>query len=725
MNKSALRTICLVLCMMLCFGGIGAASGSKVAMGRYGEVLIDLPMNGYLSFTSKGGTIYCVDGRGEMMFKSTDLDHWDMFKTGHDEQIAPAQEGVNGVALGADGAIYLSSGWAMKDEQSRPYVERIKDGKAERVQLDQKLGGSTDRLQICVLPSGELMGLNDIEAYRFSAEGTTVQKYAVSGGESMSIYGDEVAILSPGNSLITVLDIKTAQMLRTLPLPSENPVAVIGYDLNGALYYASSEGLYQINAGGTIMLQIADGRFMSASKPDIEARAMLFDAENNPIIAYSNNGSVSLVAYHYDENVATEPGKLVSVFTLYDRPTLRELTNKFQLDHPDVMVDIVVALPQGTAITRDDAIRTLNTQVLAGKGPDVIVLDGLPAQNYIEKGVLMDLSPVVQPMIDSSELLGNIAGAFKAGDAIPAVSTRFMMPSLWGEVEGMNTLSDMAAWAQANPDSLPYYGMEVEPLIGTFYPSCAPAWFTEDKTLDEAKIEAFLTALKAIRGSWNYEAYKQRTGWDDREGATPDYTWWRWNPYQPRGQYYRRMGEEMGCHLMNGGFQRQLPYLMLGLQSAAIPGGAMPSAMKGSFAPLPGQAEGCFVPSLLLGASKGAANGEGALTFIEFALGEGFQNTDLMEGFQANAKALDRAQASGKINYDYAWGNDDWFSKWLEPDRQNQLRSMIDQLTTPVLLDFTLYEMIVQESTPFFEGEISAQQAASNVCAKANQYLSE
>ena len=37
-----------------------------------------------------------------------------------------------------------------------------------------------------------------------------------------------------------------------------------------------------------------------------------------------------------------------------------------------------MALPEGTAVTRDDAIRTLNTELLSGNGPDVLVLDGLP-----------------------------------------------------------------------------------------------------------------------------------------------------------------------------------------------------------------------------------------------------------------------------------------------------------------------------------------------------------
>ena len=47
-------------------------------------------------------------------------------------------------------------------------------------------------------------------------------------------------------------------------------------------------------------------------------------------------------------------------------------------------------------VTAEDAVKALNTELLAGNVPDVLVLDGLPADSYIEKGILADISEVVQ-----------------------------------------------------------------------------------------------------------------------------------------------------------------------------------------------------------------------------------------------------------------------------------------------------------------------------------------
>jgi hypothetical protein len=36
---------------------------------------------------------------------------------------------------------------------------------------------------------------------------------------------------------------------------------------------------------------------------------------------------------------------------------------------------------------KEDYIRTLNTELLAGNGPDILVLNELPADSFVEKGV--------------------------------------------------------------------------------------------------------------------------------------------------------------------------------------------------------------------------------------------------------------------------------------------------------------------------------------------------
>ena len=58
-----------------------------------------------------------------------------------------------------------------------------------------------------------------------------------------------------------------------------------------------------------------------------------------------------------------------------------------------------------------DDIRSLNTERLNGEGADVLILDRLPVDSYIEKGVLMDISGLRDELVKDSGMLENIGKA--------------------------------------------------------------------------------------------------------------------------------------------------------------------------------------------------------------------------------------------------------------------------------------------------------------------------
>ncbi|MEA4899070.1 MAG: ABC transporter substrate-binding protein [Eubacteriales bacterium] len=716
--------LCALMALLLMLPGAAMAQG---AMGRYVEVPLNHPAEGYASFTQLNGKTYAVNGVGDQLYTSGDMLDWMVEESGHDEQKTPAMGGVNWIGVGTDGSLLLNSGWAMKDERYHPIIERIYKGASTQFILGRDLSWDTDRYDMTLLPSGELLALSTEAVFRFSPDGATQQRYEIAQGDAMAVYQNEVAVSNHSDKIITVYDLGKGVELRRLELPTAADYGLLAYDAQGALHYACRDGIYRVNAGGTLMVQIVDGRLSSLGKPSSYPRQLLFDADNNPVIVYEDTQSnaVSLIAYRFDENVSTEPNAALSVFALQDTDTLRECAAKFQKENPDVLVNITVGLAEGSAITRDDAIRTLNTEILAGQGPDVLVLDGLPVKSYIDKGVLKDLSSVVQPMIDQGLLTENLAGAYRRDGAIPAVPTRFLLPSIWGEVEGIDTLEDLANWSTANPDALPCFAVDIlsDTLIGTFYLSSAPAWFNENGRLDEAKIEAFLMALKSIRGKWDYDTFVAKTGFDMRAAAKDrGVEMPTWNPYAANSGWMS-IEENGGTLFMSEGAQKQLPFLLRGPDDVSFPNGALAGLKSGGFAALPGQAEGCFVPMLLMGATYGA-NSELAQRFIATALGEALQDADLFEGFPVHVKALDAAQTRRAARFGLSTTGS-WSSEWPDQDARDKLRSIIDALKTPVTPDFTLYQMIVDESKPFFEGSIDARQAAANVCAKANAYLSE
>ena len=81
---------------------------------------------------------------------------------------------------------------------------------------------------------------------------------------------------------------------------------------------------------------------------------------------------------------------------MYEDNSIRQAVGGFQKEHADVYVHYEAALSGENGMTVSDALKTLTTEIMAGKGPDVLVLDGMPVETYAEKGILRDLSSVIE-----------------------------------------------------------------------------------------------------------------------------------------------------------------------------------------------------------------------------------------------------------------------------------------------------------------------------------------
>ena len=54
-------------------------------------------------------------------------------------------------------------------------------------------------------------------------------------------------------------------------------------------------------------------------------------------------------------------------------------------------VELWVGMEDEAALTRTDAIKQLNTELMSGSGPDLIVMDGLSVEKYTDMGLLLPL----------------------------------------------------------------------------------------------------------------------------------------------------------------------------------------------------------------------------------------------------------------------------------------------------------------------------------------------
>ena len=76
-----------------------------------------------------------------------------------------------------------------------------------------------------------------------------------------------------------------------------------------------------------------------------------------------------------------EAGKL-NIYMLNDNQNVRDAIACYAAAAPDVEIDIEVGVPDYDT-TVSDALKKLNTRLLSGNGPDIILMDDIQSESYM------------------------------------------------------------------------------------------------------------------------------------------------------------------------------------------------------------------------------------------------------------------------------------------------------------------------------------------------------
>ena len=93
-------------------------------------------------------------------------------------------------------------------------------------------------------------------------------------------------------------------------------------------------------------------------------------------------------------NDANNAANELRIYMLNDSQNVRDAIACYGAVKPDVEINIEVGVPDYDT-TVSDALKKLNTRLLSGNGPDIIVMDDVKAESYIESGQLLELSDIV------------------------------------------------------------------------------------------------------------------------------------------------------------------------------------------------------------------------------------------------------------------------------------------------------------------------------------------
>ena len=747
-------------------GEAGSTQGSEAggetegkddqAMGRYVETIYPLPMElGGTAVIGKmeDGSLKLVDSINGLNVSKDNGATWEAGQAEFIEHIQSEDSYIMDIAVARDGStavIYVPAETEKQEGDDEfalhpDYMLVSPDGTQTKLTLPN--GSDNYMSKFYFSQDGKLFGTTlDKKVYEVNAEeGTGTLLFESPSSINNMVVGKNRLVYCTGSGF-KLYDLEKKEEVEDQALDeftasafggivnfsSEGtvPIAMMLEDDN-ILYLVCAKGIYRHVIGGSLMEQVVDGTICSLNNPTYGIMGAVY-LENDSFLVLFTSGEV--IHYTYDPNVKTVPDVQISAYSLEENDVLRQAISLYQSRHPEAYVKYEIGLDTGTTVTREDALKKLNTELMAGKGPDLLILDDMPMDSYMEKGVLQDLTPYLAD--SQKELLPGIFNSFKTDTGIFVLPVQFQLPLVVGdktEIAGISNLASLADTVEKirkeKSEGKIFGFISGEQVLAALLPVCAPVWKNGDGTINTDSIKEFLTETKRI---WDTESAGLTPEMQERNKERVQ----NWNSSDYSREKMRNFFRSMNMQI--SGYQMGEQDFVLGTIASDWDAASLTSSFllkgneNGDFAVLNGQADNVFVPNTIAGISAGSGQSEAAAELLDIMLNE--PGISRSEGFPVNMASLketfvNQYTDSNQLGAE-GFSMDDGTSfsfdlYWPEESQIAQYMQLMEKVDTPYLPDTVLENAVFEAGIKVLDQEESVEDGVKEIVDKTAIYLAE
>ena len=412
-----------------------------------------------------------------------------------------------------------------------------------------------------------------------------------------------------------------------------------------------------------------------------------------------------------NEKDKTDTGKntVLKIYSLKENSMIRSSLAFFRREHTDISINYTVGYTGEDGFSVSDAIRKLNTEIMADEGPDIIVLDNLPVEEYISKGVLEPVTDIVNEKKD--EIFFNMIEGYNKESEIFCVPTTFRIPVIIGNSEVVSAESSKAVIDQMEQQESPVLTRQDFPYAAMYM--FVTSDMVEKDGMNEEKLTAYYNDLLRLKETGNVT---------DKIVGESDYSMNQTVDIFPYGEsdvpsdiYFGEAKAGVG----------QIAYADSYIK--------LNSARKQAdiqFDYLNKSGGNYYIPTEVLGINSRSSYKDAAKEFLSLYLTEEVQNTNTM-GFSINRNSMRNSAAvtDSPQYYSTIYKNLEDTSGLdlytLSTDEFNELLQFVELADTPVRVDAVVTETVMEQADKILYEGLDVQTAVKTVCDKINLYLKE
>ncbi len=324
-----------------------------------------------------------------------------------------------------------------------------------------------------------------------------------------------------------------------------NGKKILKADSEDNLYILTDRALYKKQADSkdiTMVLDDTDG-YENSTNTILQFvlcgdMYITIDSEHNVSVYAVNDGTVKVVEKQE-----------ITLWSLRYGPFVEQAVDIFNNISNSITVKYEYGVSDDNGVTIKDAVNALNTELLAGKGPDVILTDGLNINSYIDNGAFLDLTELETEIQNKySNCLNKVMDTYRVRDKVYAIPARMTFQAVIepDDISGsLNYISDFQDYIDNS--EVPKVGNDLDIydwtiLFEDFYPQYLND-FIKDEKFDTETFKTFLEELhtlwKTLESRTSQESFDKwesdKIEWEGRERQFS----WRFVPlvdYEYSGQ---------------------------------------------------------------------------------------------------------------------------------------------------------------------------------------------
>ena len=576
--------------------------------------------------------------------------------------------------------------------------------------------------------SGTLIKINDADgrlSQPFDTKGAAINYICIAQNTLIAVHSDGIMLFDTEkeeelNEESTLNDIiKQDSALASNDTDAGIPMYFAKGVEDGQFMFVNKNGIFSYSMGGSITEQLIDAALTSLNDGGAFFALAVFD-KYNIFLGFNNDGDGKILHYYYDKDAKSVPDKELKVYALDDSSILRQAVTLFQKKYSDVSVKLEIGMSGDDSVTLEDALSTLNTNILAKKGPDVLILDGMPFDSYIEKGILTDITSTVNAVDSEDGILANIKEGSKKDGKIYAIPIRFLIEIAESDSSTVNagsSLEELATMAEKLKEKDSGKNVIAEAkgtitLLRDLYYADSASWIKDGKSIDKDILIQYLECAKKL-----YDVDSNKKENDYRGDGTFEGT---------------KTGTFDFVSRLSGKAQ-----IEFGTLSGFSDIQNMVSAWKnkeGDYCLFNSAKVKSYIPYLNAGVVSGG-NEDMANEFIKVLLSKKLGNSD-MNGFPVNKTAYELAgtekldSKAVKIDSGYMMSDKDGnnFSVTMVNLTKAQLdkfNSIVETLEKPAMTNRVIQEIVLEQAEKYLLDEQNLENTADAILKKVNIYLAE